>query len=192
MKSYLLILFICISTAFCKYHLPSTSQPNHYDLFLFIDVDGGVFNGSVKINLDVIEPTDKISLNYRDITIHIESISLKTQANDYVLKETLLNASSEVAQFTFDQLSIGTYDFSLEFEGSIRNDLKGVYMSYYWTEDGQKHQAATTFLASIYARMIFPCYDEPHYKATFTVSIAHSNKYHALSNMQPSTVPEIV
>lgn len=41
---------------------------------------------------------------------------------------------------------------------------------------------ATTFFAPHYARMVFPCYDEPHYKATFDVHITHGNQFHALGN----------
>lgn len=41
---------------------------------------------------------------------------------------------------------------------------------------------ATTFLAAAYARMIFPCYDEPQLKAKFSIHISHAAKYHALSN----------
>ncbi|XP_058813863.1 aminopeptidase N-like isoform X2 [Topomyia yanbarensis] len=42
---------------------------------------------------------------------------------------------------------------------------------------------ATTHFESTYARTVFPCYDEPSYKAYFNVAIRHSSKFHALSNM---------
>jgi len=35
------------------------------------------------------------------------------------------------------------------------------------------------------ARRLFPCWDEPHLKATFTISVMHHNKFTILSNMPP-------
>lgn len=40
-----------------------------------------------------------------------------------------------------------------------------------------------TYLQTTGARYLFPCWDEPELKATFTISIKHSTKYRAFSNM---------
>lgn len=42
---------------------------------------------------------------------------------------------------------------------------------------------ATTHFQSVYARRVFPCFDEPYFKSTFEISIAHRTNMTALSNM---------
>ena len=33
------------------------------------------------------------------------------------------------------------------------------------------------------ARQMFPCFDEPRFKANFTITLDHAPEFHALSNM---------
>ena len=40
-----------------------------------------------------------------------------------------------------------------------------------------------SFLSPNGARQVFPCFDEPAFKANFTVTIVHPQGYRALSNM---------
>lgn len=42
---------------------------------------------------------------------------------------------------------------------------------------------AATQMQPLYARMVFPCFDEPAMKATFQINIHHETRFDALSNM---------
>ncbi|XP_059611792.1 uncharacterized protein LOC132258481 [Phlebotomus argentipes] len=196
MKLQLLMFLSFICVVSCEYgrnHLPRTSKPNHYYLYILVDPGKGFFNGSVTINLDVIEPTDRITLNYKDLILHTHQAGIDSHNFNYTLRDIIVNPDSEIVEFVFDDLPVGNYDFFVAFDGFInRKDLKGLYMTHYWTEDGKKHRAATTFLAPIYARWVFPCYDEPRYKAFFTVTLVHSPKYKALSNMPAISKPLVL
>ncbi|XP_058118590.1 aminopeptidase N-like [Anopheles ziemanni] len=75
------------------------------------------------------------------------------------------------------------YTVHLEFSGIIRSDFfKGLYRSSYRV-NGHERYLATTFFAAAYARTVFPCYDEPEYKASYSIKIRHRPQHMALSNM---------
>ena len=59
---------------------------------------------------------------------------------------------------------------SLDFEGNLRDDLAGFYLSSY-EQDGETHLLAVTQFQSTDARKAFPCMDEPALKAVFNVRL---------------------
>ena len=79
-------------------------------------------------------------------------------------------------------MSEGVYELYLEFNSEITNDLKGFYKSSYISEDGEKKWIATTQFEPTAARSAFPCWDEPDYKAIFSMTIITNEKYLRVSN----------
>ena len=61
-----------------------------------------------------------------------------------------------------------TYMITLRFHSAMRNDLSGFYVSYY-NNGGVRKKVASTFFSPISARTAFPCFDEPMFKANFTL-----------------------
>lgn len=76
-----------------------------------------------------------------------------------------------------------TYIIDINFRGDIINNLVGLYKTSYTDPDGNTRWLATTYFQPVYARRVFPCFDEPSYKATFEISIARRTNMTALSNM---------
>lgn len=80
----------------------------------------------------------------------------------------------------------------LTFSGLLSNNLYGFYKSGYTKTsqvDGkpvkrQRYHAVTQLQAAD-ARRLFPCFDEPAFKATFDVTLVYPSDRLALSNMEP-------
>lgn len=76
-----------------------------------------------------------------------------------------------------------TYTVDIKFSGNITNNLIGLYRTSYTDLSGNVRWLATTQFASVYARTVFPCFDEPSFKASFEISIARHTNMTVLSNM---------
>ncbi|CAH0553114.1 unnamed protein product [Brassicogethes aeneus] len=81
-----------------------------------------------------------------------------------------------------------TYTVDIKFSGDILNNLKGLYKTSYTDLEGNTRWLATTHFQSVFARRVFPCFDEPYFKSTFEISIAHRTNMTALSNMPLRTM----
>ncbi|KRT81968.1 Peptidase [Oryctes borbonicus] len=71
----------------------------------------------------------------------------------------------------------------MEFTGILNDYMVGFYRSRYVTKDNITRWIASTQFSPTDARRAFPCFDEPSFKAMFTISIARPPNMSSLSNM---------
>uniref|UniRef100_A0A1B0CGD7 Aminopeptidase n=1 Tax=Lutzomyia longipalpis TaxID=7200 RepID=A0A1B0CGD7_LUTLO len=69
-----------------------------------------------------------------------------------------------------------------------RSSGQGFCHTRYISEDGEVYITATSLLYMTYARMVFPCYDEPRYRTPFTIHLTHHPSLTAASNMPVTTI----
>ena len=73
---------------------------------------------------------------------------------------------------------------SLGFTGSLGVDMHGLYLSTYTNDFNSTVNIVATQFESTFARQAFPCFDEPAYKAPFTMTVdGVPTGYTALFNM---------
>ena len=78
----------------------------------------------------------------------------------------------------------GNYSLYLEFDGSLSIGITGFYKSVYKNSAGEDVPIATSKFQPTDARKAFPCFDEPSFKSTFSVTLVRpTDGYIALSNM---------
>ncbi|XP_070496290.1 aminopeptidase N-like [Chironomus tepperi] len=171
------------------YRLPNDSIPINYEITLSTNVHEGDFNftGKVKIRVKIVEPTDKITLHYKNITIDKVDIF-----NALVPVPILLNAPFDHIE-SHDFLIINLPNIfdkdaeiliSIAYHGQLRDDGAGFYKGSYKDEAGvAKYYGATQFEVTD-ARHAFPCYDEPGIRAEMTLTIIHGKSYTAIANTE--------
>ncbi|KAL4216276.1 hypothetical protein ACF0H5_024001 [Mactra antiquata] len=179
--------------------LPGDLLPVHYDIFLDVSIENAIYEGSVKILVDVIKATNLILLHTKHyvMSINRQLVYVYPYIPDNTDYPELRNDAFEIVrQFTDFKTEI--YAIELEeslvpgtqyiidiqsFTNFLRFDMNGMYMSSYKNKHGVKRNLTASQLQSTAARKVFPCFDEPAMKATFSVSITHSSEYTAISNM---------
>ena len=166
------------------YRLPTTVKPERYDLELEPDLEASTFTGSEMVVITVQQPTRQIAVNSLDLDIH--DVTLEDPAGRTMEGSVGYNEREQQATFTFgEELKAGRgYRLRLSFDGSLGGKLQGFYRSTISGPDGIERAIASTQFEPTDARRAFPCWDEPGFKAVFSVSLVVSDGLAAFSNSQ--------
>ena len=173
-------------------HLPTYIKPTKYNLILRPDLDTFVFDGKEIIEVLVERNVKSITLHSKDIDIETAQISYKTKnkkQTQFAQKVTYDIKNETATIYWKDIIPKGRAKISLIFSGIISDKLRGFYKSKYILEGKEKYLATTQFEATD-ARRAFPCFDEPRYKAVFTVKLIIPKNHTAISNTLPINIKE--
>lgn len=186
-----LILVLCF--VFCEskllknesyYRLSNQFIPHHYDLNFDVRMEPEFkFNGTVIIDLTVLEITNTIVLHSEDLEIKRENIFLKDIYSEITeVSSLVINPINNFLKLKFNELlEPGNFTLHLNFEGNLTAFPQGLYISKY-TFNGTERLIASTQLEATNARRMFPCFDEPHLKSTFKLKVRHPSNRTAISN----------
>ncbi|KQY51820.1 M1 family metallopeptidase [Lysobacter sp. Root494] len=161
--------------------LPRTVRPAHYDITVVPHADSLTFNGHVAIAVDVLEPTTSITLNAVDMVF--SNPTLMGSRGKPLAPKVSVDADAQTATFMFDKpLAAGRYTLTTDYTGKIGTQANGLFAIDYDTRQGKQRALYTQFENSD-ARKFVPSWDEPNYKATFSLTAMVPANQLAVSNM---------
>jgi len=163
--------------------LPVTALPQAYRLTLSPDLTWFTFTGTVEIDVEIPEPTDTLICNAIDLEIN--NAQIRVADTTHRVQTSLDPDQQRLTLRTNAALSAGPATVTIDFAGTLNDQLHGFYRSTYTDRDGTEQVIATTQFQSTDARRCFPCWDEPAYKATFTTSLVVDADHLAISNTKP-------
>src|SRR5947209_3753743 len=158
--------------------LPKTVVPIHYAIELEPNLESLTLAGSELVDIEVREPTTRLVLNAVNTTLTAATIDDEAQS-----AAIALDADAETATLTFPQpLAAGAHKLRISFTAHINKFGRGVFFVDYPTDKGTKRMLSS-HLEPADARRIFPCWDEPAFKATFALTVTVPRALMAVSNM---------
>ncbi len=159
--------------------LPKQVVPQEYAIQITPDLKQFTFTGSETIQLDVRQPVRQIVLNA--LEIEVTSATLDEQP---IAKSSLqLDPKNETLTITLPaELPAGKHTLALVFNGKINQQGQGLYRAPYQDGDTRKIMLGTQFEATD-ARRMFPCWDEPIFRARFQLTAIIPEDMTAVSNM---------
>ncbi|KAG5331089.1 AMPE aminopeptidase, partial [Acromyrmex charruanus] len=176
-----------------SFRLPKEVVPIHYDLYLHPKLKESTFSGKVTILIDVKQDNNRTSIALHQKDLNITSVKLITYGldEDYEINISSISKPTKYEIFmitTENNIKSGLYNLNLEFNGSLKDKIVGFYNSKYQYKSDKINETryiATTKFEPTYARQAFPCFDEPNFKAEFSIKLVHpmNDCYSALSNM---------
>ncbi len=168
-------LLIAIAPAARAQRLPKTVIPMHYSLTFTPDLKAATFTGLETIDVELKEPSKTITLN----SAEIEFKSVTVKAGGKELSATVATDNTkEQTTFTFpDTLPAGPAVLTVHYTGILNDKLRGFYLS-----KTEKRNYAVTQFESTDARRAFPSFDEPAFKATFSITLIIDKADTAISN----------
>ncbi|XP_064358974.1 endoplasmic reticulum aminopeptidase 1-like isoform X1 [Dromaius novaehollandiae] len=169
-----------------KMRLPQHVIPVHYDLLIHPNLTTLTFSGAAKIEITVTKQTSLVILHSKHLHITKAAIEAGARGARSVREARVLEHQpfEQVALLAAEPLQPGhSYMISIHYSANLSKSLHGFYKSTYRTQDGELRVLASTQFEPTAARMAFPCFDEPAFKARFSIKIRREPKHLALSNM---------
>ncbi|GAB7129738.1 M1 family metallopeptidase [Silvimonas sp. JCM 19000] len=158
--------------------LPLGVSPTHYDVSITPHARTLEFDAQTTASISISAPTRSITLNAQDLVF--SRVTLSGPGGRQRAKVSLKQGT---ATFTFAHtLQPGAYRLAMTYRGQIGTQTSGLFAIDYVTPQG-KQRALYTQFESADARRFIPCWDEPAYKASFSLDVTVPASQLAVSNM---------
>ncbi|GCC30568.1 hypothetical protein chiPu_0009019 [Chiloscyllium punctatum] len=171
-----------------KIRLPKTVVPVQYDLVIQPNLTTLNFSASVRIEVFIESDTNSIILHSKNLEI-IKATVIPVENNG----TTGLESDLEILEYPpFEQLALqadvplssgNMYLINIDYIANLSESFHGFYKSTFKKQDGEISVLASTQFEPTAARMAFPCFDEPAFKANFSIKIQRESRHIAVSNM---------
>jgi aminopeptidase N len=176
----------CVVNVTHPYRLPQSVAPSQYSLALEPDLMHDMLYANVSIDLAVRQSTSCIVLHANGLTIHHAQLTLSSSSMQRRVAQSIqYDHDKQMAILVFDTAiaagSTGTLDMRYQAPINTHN-ATGFFKSrgrlvQQQQQQQQQQQSAYGFMWATqfegpYARMAYPCFDEPAFKARFSASIS--------------------
>src|SRR5438552_2354002 len=148
-----------------NFRLPRTVLPKAYRAELSVDLARDRFEGSIDIDVTVAETTPRMHLHGVGLAVTAVHVVVGEVAHPVAKIEAkvVADAASETLTLELGQpVSAGAASLHLEWSGAFSPGLRGLYRA---------GSIAVTQFEAADARRVFPCFDEPAFKATWTLAL---------------------
>lgn len=173
-------LFLASSSPF---RLPTTVKPYLYRIYLDINLSEETFSGIVQISVEVLNTTESITfhssnLNITDIYIDNYQVESFNYSPKYE-KLTIWNINNTL-------IVDGYYKIKIYYNGHFSKSGSGLFKANITYGNETKDYVVATDLEPTFARTVFPCFDEPSFKAEFELTLIIPNHtYQVIANTEP-------
>jgi puromycin-sensitive aminopeptidase len=160
------------------FRLPPDVRPVHYRARLAVDLEGRAFRGELTLELELTRPTRQLVLHAVGLSVTKATARSAAQVQEATVR---VAAASETLLLELQaELPAGRASLELHWSGAFCDGLRGLYLA-------GPELAATQFEAAD-ARRVFPCLDEPGFKAPWQLTVEAAAGLTVLSNARPVAV----
>jgi puromycin-sensitive aminopeptidase len=144
------------------FRLPETTRPVRHEATIALDLAGRSFAGELKLTLALAAPTVELILHAVELTV--TRAALGAGSADAAVKAVVVRPESETIALVLSRpVGPGEVIVELAWTGRFCEGLRGLYLA-------GAGIAATQFEAAD-ARRVFPCLDEPGFKAPWRLTV---------------------
>ncbi len=167
-----------------SFRLPKSAIPESYEISFDPDLERGVFKGSESIVINAAQTIDRVYLNAQGLTI--DSAEFYSTGGGKLAKlaasVTVVKSGPVITFLLSHPVEAGKYRLNLGFSGRMNDKLCGFYKVRTRDSEGRIITLGATQMEPSDARRMFPCFDEPDFKATFKLKVTVDENDTAISN----------
>jgi aminopeptidase N len=169
--------------------LPRNVRPLQYTIAVQPDAPNLRFSGRTLADIEVLEPTDSITLNAVDLEFtDVALTASQTAPMPINTSDIRFDAATQTATFRLGrQISPGRYRLQMDYSGKINTQAAGLFALDYDSPEGKKRGLFTQFEAPD-ARRFFPGWDEPQFRTPYNLTVTIPADQMAISNMPQAGV----
>jgi aminopeptidase N len=158
--------------------LPKNVVPVSYAITIVPDVAARTFAGRESIVVEMREATATVQFNSLNETledVRFDGKAVERVSTDDRVQLTTLTLASPAR--------VGVHRLSFAYRGTIERQAHGLFAQEYRDPSGRTRIMLSTQMEATDARRMFPCWDEPAFRATFKLTATVRADWATISNM---------